>query len=165
MPVTLSVRILALFLLVSAAVSYASIEYRTLEWSDLIPPDVDQAVVSGFVEHGTYITDNSIPAPVDQTLQGQASRLPGFVVPLEGDENGITEFLLVPFMGACIHVPPPPSNQIVYVRSIDTPLQFEMIYDAIWVSGVISVENIDSELALAGYQMSAHSFEFYQFQQ
>ena len=51
------------------------------------------------------------------SLNGQYVKLPGYVVPLESDAGGLlSEFLLVPYYGACIHVPPPPSNQIVYVR-------------------------------------------------
>jgi hypothetical protein len=53
-----------------------------------------------------------------QGLDGQNIRLPGYIVPLEVSEEGrTTEFLLVPYFGACIHVPPPPSNQIVHVKS------------------------------------------------
>ncbi len=57
-------------------------------------------------------------APVVKELDGQQVKLPGYIVPLEVSEEGrTTEFLLVPYYGACIHVPPPPSNQIVHIFS------------------------------------------------
>ena len=48
-------------------------------------------------------------------LAGQNLALPGFVLPLEYDGKKVTEFLLVPWVGACIHTPPPPPNQMVHV--------------------------------------------------
>ena len=51
-------------------------------------------------------------------MNGQAVRIPGFIVPLEfNDDEDVTQFFLVPFFGACIHVPPPPPNQIILVNS------------------------------------------------
>jgi uncharacterized protein len=55
-------------------------------------------------------------APTRAELEGRSVRLPGYVVPLQGGKAGLSEFLLVPYFGACIHTPPPPANQIVYVR-------------------------------------------------
>jgi uncharacterized protein len=55
---------------------------------------------------------------VNKSLEGATVRLPGFIVPLEGVKDGsVSEFLLVPYFGSCIHVPPPPPNQIVYVHN------------------------------------------------
>lgn len=139
--------------------------YQTLDWEDLIPASARQEVVSGLVDHGTLTYDPAAQkgAPLVPELNGKAIRLAGFVVPLEGDEQGVTEFLLVPYMGACVHVPPPPSNQIVYVRT-QAPLAFDLIYDALWVAGTIKAEPVQSELAEVGYQLDAHTFEVYQYQ-
>jgi hypothetical protein len=140
--------------------------YTTLEWQNLIPANAGQSVISGYVEHEQY-TPDQLPqgsAPLVTELNDKPVRLAGFAVPLEGDDNGVTEFLLVPYMGACVHVPPPPSNQIVYVRTRE-PLAFDMIYDALWVAGVIKAAPISSELAEVGYQLEAHSFEVYQYEQ
>ncbi len=153
------------FLLSAPLLAVDATLYRTLEWQDLIPASASQAVISGFVEHGQY-TPEQLPqgsAPLVTDLHDKPVRLAGFVVPLEGDDNGVTEFLLVPYMGACVHVPPPPSNQIVYVRAGE-PLAFDLIYDAIWVAGVIKATPISSELAEVGYQMEAHGFEAYQYE-
>ena len=49
-------------------------------------------------------------------LVGKPVKIPGFTVPLEDFASAATEFLLVPFVGACVHTPPPPPNQLVYVK-------------------------------------------------
>ena len=56
-------------------------------------------------------------APINPAMDGAAIRIPGYVVPLEQGKGGVTEFLLVPYFGACIHTPPPPSNQILRVTA------------------------------------------------
>ena len=82
--------------------------------------------------------------------------------PLDIDEqNRVSEFLLVPFFGACIHVPPPPSNQIVHVRS-ELGVMLNDLYQPFWIEGALSVESIDSELAQAGYQMHAEKIYPYE---
>jgi len=95
-----------------------------------------------------------LDAPVVKALDGQSVSLPGFVVPLEGDSEVITEFLLVPYFGACIHVPPPPPNQIVHV-TIKGGVPIDSLYDAIVVTGIISTETWSGEIAQVGYKMKA----------
>jgi hypothetical protein len=76
-------------------------------------------------------------------------------VPLDVTDDGkVTEFLLVPYFGACIHVPPPPSNQIVLVKYAKG-VQMDALYQPFWIRGPLKVESSSSELAEAGYQMSA----------
>ena len=73
-------------------------------------------------------------------LVGQSIKIPGFAVPLEGDDGFeyIDEFLLVPYFGACIHVPPPPPNQVIHVV-LDEPVYFEVISFAIWITGILEI--------------------------
>ncbi len=139
--------------------------YRTIEWKDLIPADSGQEARTGTVQHDQISPDLQLPAdiPVVQELDQQKIKMAGFAVPLEGDDDGITEFLLVPYMGACIHVPPPPVNQIVYVKT-KNPLPVDMIYDAFWVEGTLKVETVSSQYTDAGYSLSAEGFEEYQYQ-
>src|SRR5579862_4119297 len=68
------------------------------------------------------------------SLNGELVRLPGYLLPIEFSGNRVTEFLLVPWVGACIHTPPPPPNQIVYVKS-DKPYEIKRTFDAVWVTG------------------------------
>ena len=89
-------------------------------------------------------------------------RLPGYIVPLEVSEEGrVTEFLLVPYFGACIHVPPPPSNQIVHVTS-ELGVKVEELYQPYWIEGPTQVKASTSELADAGYSMEADKILVYE---
>lgn len=88
-------------------------------------------------------------------LDGRDIRLGGYPVPLETDADGrSTEFFLVPYPGACIHVPPPPPNQIVLVR-YPSGVMIEDIYAPFWVSGRLQVEDVSNELADAVYSLEA----------
>lgn len=100
--------------------------------------------------------------PVVQALDGQRVRLPGYIVPLDMNERGrVTEFLLVPFYGACIHVPPPPSNQIVHaVSELGVPIQ--ELWQPFWIEGPMQVEAVSSELAEAGYRIQAQKIYAYE---
>jgi len=141
--------------------------YTTLYWEDLVPEDFSTPpeVNPETIQHDPLALNMPLQqsAPVVGELNTKKVRIPGFAVPLEGDQNGITEFLLVPYMGACIHVPPPPTNQIVYVETKDNPLSVDMIYDAFWVTGTLSVTGRTSQYAETGYSMTADDFELYEF--
>jgi hypothetical protein len=100
-------------------------------------------------------------APVVAELNDKLVRLPGFVVPLEFDGDSVSEFLLVPYFGACIHVPPPPSNQIVYVKSEES-VQVEGLFSAVYVTGRLKTVSISSDLADAGYTLEAIEVTPYQ---
>ena len=91
-------------------------------------------------------------APVVQEWNGKKVRLTGYVVVLEGDENGTTEFLLVPFYGSCIHVPPPPSNQVVHVVT-NEPVAAAVMFNSVWVMGTLTTVQAKTSLASAGYQI------------
>ncbi len=101
-------------------------------------------------------------APVVPDLDGRRVRLPGFVVPLEVEPEAIAEFLLVPYYGACIHVPPPPANQTVYVVTAEGRPYHGKLFDTVWVTGTLRVEQSSSELAEAGYRLDATAVEPYE---
>jgi hypothetical protein len=94
-------------------------------------------------------------------MNGQAIRIPGFIVPLEfsGDQM-ITEFFIVPFFGACIHVPPPPPNQIIHVKYPEG-FKLEALYNPLWLSGVLTTILIENDIAAAAYSMEVHLMEDY----
>lgn len=102
-------------------------------------------------------------------LDGQIVRLPGYALPLEMTEGGVREFLLVPYVGACIHTPPPPPNQMVYVR-LDEEYVVENLYDPVWVTGRIRTEQSSRSLSFVdgqsdvatGYAMSVTVIEPYE---
>ncbi len=93
-------------------------------------------------------------APLVNTLDGQAVRLPGYVVPLQGDAQGLREFLLVPYFGACIHTPPPPANQIIHVH-LAQPTRGLRAMDAVWASGRLHVDRQPSDMGMSGYRLDA----------
>ena len=100
-------------------------------------------------------------APVVESLDGKKVRIPGYVVQLEGNADAVTEFLLVPYFGACVHVPPPPPNQIIHVV-YEQGVPYEHTYDAVWIEGTIKTQRTEGELAVTGYSMTADSVEVYQ---
>lgn len=101
-------------------------------------------------------------APVVEELDGKRVKLPGFVVPVDWDAEKIGEFLLVPYYGACIHVPPPPANQTVHVTTAKGREYSGDLFDTVWVSGTLRVERYAGELAEAGYRMEATAVEPYE---
>lgn len=98
------------------------------------------------------------PPRVVADLNGKRVKIGGYVVPLDFEATTIKEFLLVPFVGACIHVPPPPANQIVYVKS-DKGFQIAGQFDPVWVTGTLKTETAFTGLADAGYSLDAESVE------
>ncbi len=132
-------------------------EPRTLSWDDLIPADAPELVAPevdhGGDEDGPAARQLGVGAPVVKALDRQHIRLPGYLVPLDVDASGkASQYLLVPWYGACIHVPPPPSNQIVQVDTTQGP-PLDDLWLPFWVSGELRTETRRSELAETGYRM------------
>jgi hypothetical protein len=101
-----------------------------------------------------------VSTKIIEQLDGQLVRIPGFVVPVEFDEESITEFFLVPYFGACIHSPPPPPNQIIYVHA-PYGLQLNTLYDPFWISGTINTTLVENYMATAAYSLKMASYEAY----
>lgn len=100
-------------------------------------------------------------APTVASLDGKRISIPGYVVPLDFDgQTRMSEFLLVPYFGACIHTPPPPANQIIYATSKDS-VEIGDTYNPVILSGVLSVDTIQSPLAEAGYRLTIERVEEY----
>jgi len=99
-------------------------------------------------------------APVEPSLNGARIRIAGFLVPLEESDREIREFLLIPYFGGCIHVPPPPANQIIHVM-LKKALKGMKSMDAIWISGVLETQHFDSDIGSASYHMEAVKVEPY----
>ena len=87
-------------------------------------------------------------------LEGKLVKIPGFTVPLEDFASSATEFLLVPYVGACIHTPPPPPNQLVYIQ-MDEGKRAKMDgWNPVWVEGVLSIEMTESVYGYVGFTIS-----------
>ncbi|WP_300174580.1 DUF3299 domain-containing protein [uncultured Aliivibrio sp.] len=154
---------LLLCLLLLLPFSAVSNEVLTLDWIDLIPEqERNQFDSLGMpkVDHNGATMEQSLVGGVRQELNGSMVKIPGFVIPLEGDDKMITEFLLVPYFGACIHVPPPPPNQIIYVK-FEKGAPIQQLWDVIYIVGKLKTETINSELAETGYLIEGVRLEEY----
>lgn len=103
-----------------------------------------------------YITGNS--SSELKALNGKAVKIPGFMVPLEDNQKDVVEFLLVPSPQACIHVPPPPPNQMVYVkmkRGTDAAI------GPIWVHGTLNLVTKKSMYGDASFELIGEVVEPY----
>ncbi len=99
---------------------------------------------------------------VVEALDGRTVRIPGFVVPFDFRADDVyEEFLFVPYFGACIHYPPPPPNQIVYVR-LDRPGIIRDIYRPFWIEGVMTTQRNENELGDAAYTLTLSDIEPYE---
>ena len=164
--------------ILAATVPATETPVRQLEWDDLMPPDWDplarlnelrESGRLGAIRDGTAEADAVMQefltagrsAPVVTELDGASVRLPGFIVPLDFSGTEVSEFLLVPYFGACIHVPPPPANQIVYVKTT-TPFAMKEMWDPVWVTGVITTVAHLNEVGDAGYTLHAAKIEPYE---
>ena len=156
--------------------TFAAPPTQELDWDSLIPADYRPDKIMAQFGDISELDDNDPrtkqimaelealwdEAPVVESLDGQHIKLPGFVVPLEGDGTAVSEFLLVPYYGACIHVPPPPANQTVYVKVPKKDAKIREAFDTVWVTGIISAKAFDSNLATAGYQIEAEEVTPYE---
>lgn len=160
----------ALALLTGISLAYAA-AIREIDWDELLPESARNAASFAAPTASHDYLGESGPAAaqpqssgVNGKLAGQRLRLPGFIAPLEIDKEGrISEFFLVPYFGACIHVPPPPANQIVYVK-MTKPLKIESLYDAYWITGKMLIENKTTSLGAAAYRLEAERAEIYDYE-
>lgn len=172
--------LLALAVLAGLSSGAAADSARELKWADLVPKNKPVNTImksKTFFGGSVPVTDAGPPPPplpegkfmsvkrhqpgddrppaVVSELNGQTVSIGGYVVPLDFDSTKVKEFLLVPFVGACIHVPPPPANQIIYVKAAQA---FEVgQFDPVTVTGKISTTVAFTGLADAGYTMAADS--------
>jgi uncharacterized protein len=142
---------------------------KTITWDQLVPAGWDP--FKDFKDLNFQLMDDADPratqmlkkmrevwdnAPTNAALVGQNVRIPGFVVPLEDSKDGLKEFLLVPYMGACVHSPPPPANQIVHVLP-RSPAKGYRSMDAVWITGTLVTGKTDSYMGAASYRIEAVS--------
>ena len=81
------------------------------------------------------------------------------MVPVAFDDQGrVTELFLVPYFGACIHVPPPPPNQIVYIKP-SKPVAAGEIWDAYWAIGTLHIASTQNDMAHSAYSMDLDKLE------
>ncbi|GFE63807.1 DUF3299 domain-containing protein [Litoreibacter roseus] len=135
-----------------------------LDWQDLLPESetIIPNVLRGLIEHDDAPLSSQQPASsgVRTDWNGQIVRLPGFIVPIDYRGTGVTAFILVPYVGACVHVPPPPANQLVFVTT-EKPYESAGLFEPVNVIGMFGVSSISTHLADIGYALSADKIEPY----
>lgn len=99
---------------------------------------------------------------VIQGFDGKAIRIPGFIVPLaQNEDKEVTRFFIVPYFGACLHMPPPPPNQILYVES-EQGITLENLYDPYWFEGVVSIEQKVDAMGTSAYSLALDNYALYE---
>jgi hypothetical protein len=136
---------------------------RRIKWRDLIPEGVayGEIIAAGEQDIAKDIWIPEFDAnglALNLELDGAEIALAGYVIPLEFDGLGVTQFVLVPFVGACIHVPPPPPNQLVFVETAD-PWPQGNLWDAVVVSGQLTATPLRTDVAQVGYHLTASGIE------
>ena len=148
---------------------------RKLTWDDLLPeaerlepPMPSQKIRPLFDDETGPAAEQEGSAQINDKLDSITVKLPGFMVPIrftslpgDGDAGYVSEFLLVPYFGACIHMPPPPPNQIVHVK-LTPPMKMQNMYEPVWVTGKMSTRRVNSELADAAYSIVGAKIEKYE---
>lgn len=132
---------------------------RELDWLEMMPKDeVDALTEAPVVEHnGMFKSVQQGSSRVIPELDGIKVKIAGYIVPVEVNaDNQMSEFFIVPYFGACIHVPPPPPNQIILAR-LTKPIPVTEIYDAYWIEGTLKVETAKNDIAAAAYTLSTES--------
>jgi len=166
-----------------------NLKYTTVEWTDLMPtadiealmtpPEYVTDVPEGGFEDETQAANRGTlgstmnsgktdryqqaltSTSVVPAMDGQAIRLAGFIVPLEFNEQKLVkQFFLVPYFGACIHVPPPPPNQIILVN-YPKGLKVDALDDPFWVSGTLTTTITQNDMAESAYSMTLHKYQLY----
>ena len=178
--------IAALLVLFSTLNPTQAANYEEIDWVALMPED-DLSALLNRPEFLNDIADGSAADSVDdfaskqledeqaqryqqalvstrviEAFDGKAIRIPGFIVPLEqNDEQKATAFFVVPYFGACLHMPPPPPNQILYVEYKEG-IAVENLYDPYWFEGTVKIDNHESALGTSAYSLVLDSFALYE---
>jgi len=178
--------IAALLVLFSTLNPTQAANYEEIDWVSLMPED-DLSALLNRPEFLNDIADGSAADSVDdfaskqledeqaqryqqalvstrviEAFDGKAIRIPGFIVPLEqNDEQKATAFFVVPYFGACLHMPPPPPNQILYVEYKEG-IAVENLYDPYWFEGTVKIDNHESALGTSAYSLVLDSFALYE---
>jgi len=154
-----------------AAASEAPRHFQPIGWASLMPKDWFKRFRE--LDYGQMSDgDPRVPellkeveaswdsAPLVDELKGRDVKLAGYIVPLEQAKGELSEFLLVPYLGACIHTPPPPANQIVRVKAA-RPLKGFRAMDIVSISGTLDVARVTTSMGTSGYAMDQAQVERY----
>lgn len=151
-----------------------------IKWSDLIPEGYEpEKLLTKYekdIERLNNLPDGSEEgleiinritaeinnAPMNEKLNGKLVSLAGYIAPLDIKNGTINRFLLVPYFGACIHVPPPPMNQTILISTAPGQgLKLHQVDYPFLVTGKITVTSEKTEIGSAGYFIDQAKTELY----
>jgi len=165
----------------------------SLKWEDLLPEAAKEeyyrqqaeffaALEQKYAENALPLSETESPAQdieegsardvmpqfgtfdVVEEFDGQLIRIPGYVVPLDfGTQQRLAEFLFVPYQGACLHTPPPPPNQIIFVQ-VDPAVRVKDIWVPYWAEGTLETKENRNEMGDAAYTLKLDKLESYNFE-
>ncbi|MEM8497159.1 MAG: DUF3299 domain-containing protein [Pseudomonadota bacterium] len=161
--------------------------FKMIEWIDLIPP-AELEILMNPPEYVSEIEDGSaedqiasqmksaieaanddlyqqalVSTNVNANMNGAKIKLPGFIVPLDFDDDlTVTQFFLVPYFGACLHMPPPPPNQIILVDTAQG-VKVDDLQTPFWVSGELRTAISENDTATSAYSMKLLELELYDY--
>ncbi len=169
--------VLVIGLLVLSSTLSAQEKYTGIEWFQLMPKDDLEALLNppDFIMDIQEGAENDDPDLLKKNIQsnleskrfeqalnstriisdfaGKAIRIPGFVVPIESNEQQrATTFFIVPYFGACLHMPPPPPNQIIFAKS-SNGVELTSLYDAFWFEGILEITTTEHPLGKSAYSL------------
>lgn len=151
--------------------------YREIGWEELMPEGEEERLAQLYQQQmamlysGGPIAEGSAADAMIQIgtfntvkeLNELKIRIPGYTVPFEYGANAeISEFLLVPYYGACLHAPPPPPNQTVFAMT-DEPVKLRDLAQAVWIEGTMYTQTQESELADAAYTIRVENVYAYEY--
>lgn len=139
---------------------------KEIMWDDLVPPGVPYSEIIG---EGEMDVASDIWNPIydanatklNEALDGAYIKMPGFIIPLDASAEGVRDFILVPYVGACIHTPPPPANQLVMVNT-QRPWPGDRLWDPVWVTGTMRTQLQSTDLGQTGYSIVADGMDIYE---
>ncbi len=153
--------------------------FSEIDWDALMPEDYrPEQILLKYMDQLNELTDDDPRAlelygimqaeldnaPINTAIAGKPIKLPGFIAPLENVDGKVAEFLLVPYFGACIHVPPPPVNQTVLVKTLaDSAIDVEEVWEPVWVMGKIQAEGESTDIGEAGYRIMDARVELFEY--
>ena len=178
--------VLSLMMIVALPSLCAAVEYTEVEWTDLMPKDDLDALLAP-PEYLNDIADGSqqdsvaalnqeesvdaqtkryrdalSSTRVMQEFNGKQIRIPGYMVPLEqNEEREVTAFFIVPYFGACLHMPPPPPNQILYVQ-YEEGIALEALQQPFWFEGTLTVALNENALGTLAYTLNIDDYRLYE---
>ncbi|GAB3741125.1 DUF3299 domain-containing protein [Silanimonas algicola] len=137
-------------------------DVREIDWLELLPPEDLKALEEmpeidheGQMQMPQVMSSTKTVAAMD----GVKGKVPGYLVPIAfDDQQRVTEMFLVPYFGACVHVPPPPPNQLIYIKP-ENPIELGNLWDAYWVHGTVRASLVENAMATSAYAMELDRLE------